>query len=80
MQHVPVITKPPTRRLARRAGVKRIEGWIYEETRGAMKIHLNDVLHDAVSYMEHANRKTVTTLDVVHALQRSGRKIYGYDS
>uniref|UniRef100_A0A0D3F8Z9 Histone H4 n=1 Tax=Oryza barthii TaxID=65489 RepID=A0A0D3F8Z9_9ORYZ len=32
------ITKPAIRRLARRGGVKRISGLIYEETRGALAL------------------------------------------
>ncbi|THY73706.1 hypothetical protein D6C93_10442 [Aureobasidium pullulans] len=36
------------------------------------------VIHDAIVYTEHAKRKTVTELDVVHALKRQGRTIYGY--
>ncbi|KAL9702825.1 hypothetical protein quinque_006343 [Culex quinquefasciatus] len=54
------ITKPAIRRLARRGGVKRISGLIYEETRG------------------HAKRKTVTAMDVVYALKRQGRTLYGF--
>lgn len=44
------ITKPAIRRLARRGGVKRISGLIYEETRGVLKVlifislNLNDIL------------------------------------
>ncbi|MCP4262177.1 MAG: hypothetical protein GY774_32445, partial [Planctomycetes bacterium] len=34
------ITKPAIRRLARRGGVKRIPGLIYEETRGVLKVFL----------------------------------------
>jgi histone H4 len=44
------------RRLARRGGVKRISGPIYEETRGVFKIFLENVIHDAVAYAEHAKR------------------------
>ncbi|CAJ0898464.1 10984_t:CDS:2 [Entrophospora sp. SA101] len=40
------ITKPAIRRLARRGGVKRISGLIYEETRGVLK--------NMVTYVEHA--------------------------
>lgn len=94
------ITKPAIRRLARRGGVKRISGLIYEETRGVLKVFLENVirvriiiniinilnlfidslfslfinnyglltiffsLQDAVTYTEHAKRKTVTSLDV----------------
>ncbi|KAJ3607183.1 hypothetical protein NHX12_026696, partial [Muraenolepis orangiensis] len=59
------ITKPAVRRLARRSGVKRISGLIYEETRGVLKVFLEDVIRDAVTYTEHGKRKTVTAMDVV---------------
>ena len=38
------ITKPAIRRLARRGGVKRISGLVYEETRGVLKIFLENVI------------------------------------
>ncbi|KAH9927596.1 histone-fold-containing protein, partial [Fomitopsis serialis] len=74
------ITKPAIRRLARRGGVKRISGLIYEETRGVLKIFLENVRAHlpSVTYTEHAKRKTVTALDVVYALKRSGRTLYGF--
>ncbi|KAM3762819.1 hypothetical protein ACB098_01G374700 [Castanea mollissima] len=71
------ITKPAIRRLARR-GVKRISGLIYEETRGVLKIFLENVIRDAVTYTEHARRKTVIAMDVVYALKRQGRTLYGF--
>lgn len=73
------VTKPAIRRLARRGGVKRINGLVYEETRGVLRIFLEDVIRDAVTYTEHAKRKTVTGLDVVRSLKRQGRTIYGFD-
>ena len=109
------ITKPAIRRLARRGGVKRISGLIYEETRGVLKVQttqlklmrnadlpvfhedfcccslvvdfcflhavqvfLENVIRDAVTYTEHARRKTVTAFDVVYALKRQGRTLYGF--
>uniref|UniRef100_A0A6P7GMM7 Histone H4 n=1 Tax=Diabrotica virgifera virgifera TaxID=50390 RepID=A0A6P7GMM7_DIAVI len=72
------ITKPAIRRLARRGGVKRISGLIYEETRGVLKVFLEKVIRDAVTYTEHAKRKTVTAMDVVYALKRQGRTLYGF--
>ena len=87
------ITKPAIRRLARRGGVKRISGLIYEETRGVLKVEevhvyvnvisrpqvfLENVIRDAVTYTEHAKRKTVTAMDVVYALKRQGRTLYGF--
>ena len=44
-------------RLARRGGVKRISGLIYEETRGVLKIFLENVIRDSVTYTEHSKRK-----------------------
>lgn len=72
------ITKPAIRRLARRGGVKRISGLIYEETRGVVKKFLEDLVRDAIMYTEHARRKTVTTMDIVMALKRQGRTLYGF--
>ena len=72
------ITKPAIRRLARRGGVKRISGLVYDETRKVLKVFLENVIRDAVTYTEHARRKTVTALDVVYALKRQGRTMYGY--
>ncbi|CAH3178623.1 unnamed protein product [Porites lobata] len=69
------ISKPAIRRLARRGGVKRISGLIYEETRGVLKVFLENVIRDAVTYTEHAKRKTVTAMDVVYALKRQGRTL-----
>ena len=72
------ITKPAIRRLARRGGVKRISALIYEETRSVLRSFLEAVVKDAVTYTEHARRKTVTAMDVVYSLKRQGRSIYGF--
>lgn len=72
------ITKPAIRRLARRGGVKRISNLIYEETRNVLKSFLESVVRDSVTYTEHARRKTVTAMDVVYALKRQGRSLYGF--
>jgi histone H4 len=57
------ITKPAIRRLARRGGVKRISGLIYEETRSVLKVFLEGVIRDAVTYTEHG-----AAPPVLHAL------------
>ena len=72
------ITKPAIRRLARRGGVKRISSLVYEESRNVLKQFLENVIRDSVTYTEHAKRKTVTALDVVYALKRQGRTLYGF--
>ncbi|XP_069055123.1 histone H4-like [Lepisosteus oculatus] len=67
------ITKPAIRLLGRRGGVKWISGLNYEETRGVLKVFLENV-----TCTEHAKRKTVTAMDVVYALKRQGRTLYGF--
>ena len=44
-------------------GVGHISGLIYEETRGVLKVLLENVIRDAVTYTEHPKRKTVTAMD-----------------
>uniref|UniRef100_A0AAZ1XYP0 Histone H4 n=1 Tax=Oreochromis aureus TaxID=47969 RepID=A0AAZ1XYP0_OREAU len=56
------ITKPGIRHLARHGGIKHISGLIYEETRGVLKVFLENVIRDAGTYTEHAKRKTGRTL------------------
>ena len=68
------ITKPAIRHLARHGGVKRISGLIYEETRGVLKVFLENVIWDAVTYTEHAKRKTVTAVDVVLFKKKKEKK------
>ena len=58
------ITKPAIRRLARRGGVKRISGTIYNEARLVVKTFLEGVIRDAVTYTDYSRRKTVTALGV----------------
>merc|ERR1711953_1347536 len=72
------VTKPAIRRLARRGGVKRISFFIYDYTRDILKGFLGGVIRDAITYTEHAKRKTVTAMDVVYALKRQGRTLYGF--
>jgi histone H4 len=72
------ITKPALKRLARRGGVKRITGLMYDESRNVLRSFLENVVRDAVTYTEHARRKTVSAMDVVYALKRNGRTLYGF--
>ena len=72
------ISNASVRRMARRGGVKRLSFLIYEETRGILKVFLENVIRDACVYAEYAKRKTIRALDVVHALKRQGRTIMGF--
>jgi histone H4 len=72
------ITKSDIRRLARRGGIKRMNGAVYDDARSALKEFLTTTIRDATIYMEFAKRKTVTTADVCYALKRNGRTLYGF--
>ena len=72
------VTKPAIRRLCRRGGVKRLSDLIYEETRGVLKVFLQNIIRDAVTFTEHSRRKTITATDVVYALKNHGRTLYGF--
>lgn len=72
------ISKSSICRLARRGGVQRISGLVYEETRGVLKLFLESVIRDAVTYTEYSRRNTVTAMDVIYALKRRGRIMYGF--
>ncbi|TKR62784.1 hypothetical protein L596_026701 [Steinernema carpocapsae] len=72
------ITKPAIRRLARRGVVVESSASPDSSTRGVLKVFLEGVIRDAVTYCEHAKRKTVTAMDVVYALKRQGRTLYGF--
>jgi len=72
------ITKPSILRLARRGGVKRISSGIYIETRGVLRVFLESIVRDAVTFCEHSSRKTISALDVVYSLKRQGKTLYGF--
>lgn len=78
IQKTRTIGKPAIRRLARRAGVKRISQGIYEEAPEALKRWLRTMVHDATVYADHAKRFTITTNDILLALKKNGVTLYGY--
>ncbi|KAE9417208.1 hypothetical protein Angca_004177 [Angiostrongylus cantonensis] len=65
-KNIQEIIKPEIRRLARRGEVRLF----YGETHGVLKIFLEMVTRDAVTYYERAKRKAVRAMDVVCALKR----------
>lgn len=66
------ITKPAIGRLCQTAGIKRVSSLIYEEVRGVMKVFMEDVLKDTITFTEHDRRKTVQQADLDAALQVHG--------
>jgi histone H4 len=71
------ITKSSIRRLAFLAGITRVSKLVYEEARSVLKIKMEDYIRVAVTYMEHARRKTLSYDDLVHTVAYFGKKLYG---
>jgi len=62
------ITKPAIKRLAHKGGVKIISGLIYEETRGILKVWMEDVLSEAITYAQFYRKKTINEAMISAAL------------
>ncbi|KAG2879250.1 hypothetical protein PC114_g22667 [Phytophthora cactorum] len=73
------VARPAIHRLSRRAGVIRISGLVYHETRAVLRVFMANPIRDAVTYTEHAHRKTVTGVDVLFAFKPQGRILYGFE-
>jgi histone H4 len=74
------VTNAAIRRLGRRAGVKRLSGLMYEETRGVMLVFLENTLKEALTYTEHRRGTKRRTNDVLQALKHQGRTLYGVET
>jgi histone H4 len=73
-----VITNGAIRRLARRGGVKRISLATHGNVRDYINDFLERVVRDSLTFAEHARRLTITAMDVIYALKKNGRVLYGY--
>jgi len=73
-----VLKRGTLRRLARKGGVQRISDSSYSNMREFADKMLIKVTTDALTYAEAAKRKTVTAMDVIYALKRNGKTLYGY--
>lgn len=73
-----IITNGAIRRLARRGGVKRISLATHQGVREYIDDFLERVVRDSLTYAEHSKRLTITAMDVVYALKKNGRVLYGY--
>ena len=71
------ICKNEIKRLARRAGVTRIGGGVYEELRLQTQSFLDDLLFKAFVHTEHRQAQTVTPMDVVNGFKTMGGSYLG---
>ena len=72
------VSQGSIRRLARRAGVKRISAPVYADVRSVLQGFVEKTVRDAAALTEHGKKKTVSAAIIVQALRKSGKVIYGY--
>lgn len=72
------LNRPSLRRLARRAGVKRINAGVYDEAPAALRGWLRRTIQDAAVYAEYGRRLTITLNDILLALKRNGVYVMSY--
>ena len=61
-------------RLGRRGGVQHI----MEGVRRAVRVFLENIIRDTVTYMKHTKRKTVNAMDVFYVLKLQSCTLYGF--
>lgn len=66
------------RKLARRAGIRRISNTLYAIVRELLEKYLRQILRDALMYRNSAKRRTVLITDITNSLTKNGRMLYGY--
>jgi histone H4 len=72
------ITDGSIRRLAYRAGIKRLSSTLYPEVRTRIRNFMETIIRDVVALLDYKQVKTITAEMVVMALQRHGRLLYGF--
>jgi len=75
------ITKPVILRIAHRGGAKSLSGLMYEETRGVLRVFLEELIRLATISMLHARRSTYQAKDLQFALNVNNKfLVAGVDS
>lgn len=75
------ITKPVILRIAHRGGAKSLSGRMYEETRGVLRVFLEELVRLATISMLHARRSTYQAKDLQFALNVNNKFLMaGVDS
>jgi histone H3/H4 len=73
-----VFGRTALRRMARRAGCKRISSRSFNPLMEAGVVFIEDICRDCIEYTERFNRRTITLEDVCTHLKRHGRTLYGF--
>jgi len=69
MEPIQGLTKPAITRLARQAGIKRIENSFYDDVRDLTKDLLTKIIGASLLYTEISKRKIVSTNDVLNGIK-----------
>jgi len=72
------ITKPAIKRVAQRAGVKRLRGVVYDDARDMLEVFLTKLVRDARLYTRSRGRITTNCADVLCALENNNCSTYSY--
>ena len=72
------IKKNGIRRLAMRAGVKRLGTAVCTDGLAVLRAFMDNIIRDVVAITESGGRKTITARDVVRAFGRIDRRLYGF--
>lgn len=71
------LTDIALKRLAHRAGIKRLMRGVFAEMRLAIHSFVDDISKDAVLMADCAKRRTISASDFLRSLRRRGRPVYG---
>lgn len=72
------IRKTGIRRLAMRAGIKRLGDAVCTDAVIVLRSFMGNIIRDAIAHTELAGRKTVSSRDVIAAVNRTNRRLYGF--
>jgi histone H4 len=74
------LTRSALRRMAYRAGCKRLDNKTYDLLRRIVDVYVTGILKETIIETHHARRRTLTRGDLTHTLRRHGeKKSYGTD-
>lgn len=65
------------RRIARKAGIKRLNRHVGLKSRVLLREYYTDIVRDATIYMQYFGNKRIHDFHVRLALDLNGRKLYG---
>jgi flagellar biosynthesis GTPase FlhF len=79
-EKVESLTHAAIRRIARRAGCKRISNTAFEPMQNAGKRWMEKMLREAVAVMECylPERRTVSSFDILYVLRRQNQRLFGF--